>query len=146
MKPDSFYFSGLPPADTLSAYVFNPIISFTSIGFSMMKRKEPPIPPEKTETIRRKLIASLSESTLSAGELSVLAGIPEKDVHQHLQHIQKTIGTTGDFLIVQPAECKKCGFLFQKRTRLKKPSKCPVCRSSFIEEPLFAIRSRKKRE
>jgi hypothetical protein len=40
---------------------------------------------------------------------------------------------------VTPAECRKCGFVFQKREKLKKPGKCPICRSESIEEPLFGI-------
>lgn len=109
-----------------------------------MKGKDPPIPTEKTETVRRKIVDILSNRPLSAGEISSLAGISEKEVHQHLHHIQKTIEKRGKALIVEPAECKKCGFLFRKRSRLNKPGKCPVCRSSFIGEPRFSIRSRKK--
>ncbi|MBA3060962.1 MAG: transcriptional regulator, partial [Nitrospirae bacterium] len=39
-----------------------------------------------------------------------------------------------------PAECAKCSFVFRKRERLKKPGKCPICRSEFIQEPLFLIK------
>jgi hypothetical protein len=38
-----------------------------------------------------------------------------------------------------PAVCKKCGFVFAKREKLKRPGKCPVCRGESIREPRFTI-------
>jgi hypothetical protein len=33
----------------------------------------------------------------------------------------------------------KCGFIFRKRDRLKKPGRCPVCHGEHIQDPLFSI-------
>lgn len=82
---------------------------------------------------------------LSARELSQLAGISEKDVHQHLEHIRRTVSRGQQAFVIKPAACNTCGFQFRSRKRSKKPGKCPVCRSEYIEEPLFAIKMRKKR-
>lgn len=101
--------------------------------------REPPIPVEMQETVRREIIAFLEHRERSAKELSAEAGIPEKEVYSHLEHIRKTMSTTGRHLAITPAECKKCGFVFSKRERLKKPGKCPVCRGESIYEPLFSI-------
>jgi predicted Zn-ribbon and HTH transcriptional regulator len=44
--------------------------------------------------------------------------------------------------VVEPARCQVCGFVFKKRDRLTSPGRCPSCRSSRIEEPLFTIQKR----
>lgn len=106
-----------------------------------MKPKKPPIPPERHETIRRQIEAILEGDTLSARYISVEVGISEKDVYDHLEHIHKSVDREGGRLIVTPAECKECGFVFRKRERLKKPGKCPVCNSESIAEPMFTIAS-----
>ena len=105
----------------------------------MKKRpKEPFIPAERQETIRQKIISTLKDRTLSAREISADVGVSEKEVYEHLQHIQRT--QKRDYnLKISPAECRKCGFVFRKRERLKKPGKCPVCRSELIFDPLFSI-------
>ena len=105
------------------------------------KPRQPFVPVERNETIRQKIIALLESNTLSAKEMSVEIGISEKDVYGHLEHIRQTINKRNHSFIVTPAECKKCGFVFRKRERLKKPGRCPVCRNESIREPLFAIRS-----
>ena len=105
----------------------------------MGKERKPVIAPEMHETIRREILSRLREGPVSAKELSAGVGIPEKEVAGHLEHIRKTIAQSGLRLIVTPAECRKCGFLFAKRERLTKPGKCPVCKSESIHEPLFAV-------
>ena len=101
--------------------------------------KGPPIPAAVRDTSRRAIIAVLEEEERSARDLSSEIGISEKEVYSHLEHIRKTMSATGRHLAVTPAECKKCGFVFAKRERLKKPGKCPVCRGESIHEPLFSI-------
>ncbi|MCC7201088.1 MAG: transcriptional regulator [Nitrospirae bacterium] len=107
----------------------------------MQKPKEPLVPSERHETIRKQMIAILEGRTLSAREISGIVKIGEKEVYEHLEHIQRASRTNNYQLIVTPAECKKCDFVFRKRDRLKKPGKCPVCHSEAITGPLFSIRS-----
>jgi hypothetical protein len=64
-------------------------------------------------------------------------------VSGHLDHIRKSLATTGQQLLVMPAECKKCGFVFAKREKLKRPGKCPVCRGESIREPRFTIEEKR---
>jgi predicted Zn-ribbon and HTH transcriptional regulator len=68
-----------------------------------------------------------------------VAGIPEREVAGHLEHIKKTIAPSGHHLIIMSAECKKCGFVFAKRDKLTRPGKCPVCRGESIREPRYSI-------
>jgi len=96
-------------------------------------------PVERFETIRRYIMALLEEGTYSAKELSNIIRIPEKDICDHLEHLQRTFGKSRMRLDVVPAECRHCGFVFKKRGRLTKPGKCPTCRSIHIHSPLFHI-------
>jgi predicted Zn-ribbon and HTH transcriptional regulator len=105
------------------------------------KSKEPFIPVERRETIRQKIISLLEGKTLSAKDISADIRISEKEVYEHLEHIQRTINKGEHDFIIIPAECKKCGFVFRKRDKLKKPGKCPVCRSELIQEPFFSVRN-----
>jgi transcriptional regulator len=106
----------------------------------MKKRlKEPPVPVERTETLRREIISVLEGRPMSAKEISAGVRIPEKEVYFHLDHIQKTMTRKERRLVVTPASCLKCGFVFKKRERLTKPGRCPVCHGELVEEPLFSI-------
>jgi predicted Zn-ribbon and HTH transcriptional regulator len=101
-------------------------------------------PPVAHDTIRHELLVELEEGPLSAHELSGRISISEKDVYEHLTHIRATLHRSERHLVVQPAECAKCGFIFHKRERLTKPSKCPVCRGESIHEPLFSLAEKKQ--
>lgn len=102
------------------------------------KPKKPPVPAERYDTVRQEIISALTGQTLSAKEISPMVKASEKEVYSHLEHIQKTIKKE-HALIITPAECRKCGFVFIKRDRLRKPGKCPKCRSESIQQPLFSI-------
>jgi predicted Zn-ribbon and HTH transcriptional regulator len=106
------------------------------------KPKEPPIPSERHDTIRHEIMTVLEEQTLSAKEISGLVRISEKDVSEHLEHIERSAHKSGHHLTVMPAECLKCGFVFRKRERLKKPGRCPVCKGEKIQEPLFSMENK----
>lgn len=105
-----------------------------------MEPKKPRIPAEKTQSARRQITALLNEKPLSAKQISMSVGLPEKEVYPHLEHIRRTLQQKQLRLFISPAKCKKCGFVFKKREKLTRPSKCPVCRGEAIEEPVFAIR------
>ena len=109
----------------------------------MIKPKRPFVPAERHETIRRDIETLLEGKTMSARELSSEVGIREKEVYDHLEHIHKSFHHGGAHLVVTPAECEGCGFVFKKRDRLKKPGKCPVCSSESITAPLFRVETGK---
>jgi transcriptional regulator len=111
----------------------------TALAGATMKRsrpKPPPTPADRPDTLRREIVSVLSGGPLTAREISGLVGISEKDVLAHLEHVR--IALRGG-LLVTPAECMSCGFVFAKRERLKAPGKCPVCRSEHIAEPSFSL-------
>ncbi len=107
-----------------------------------MKTKpgKPFIPIDRGETIRKEIINVLREGTWSALDISGEVSISEKTVYEHLQHIQKSINKKEGTFVVVPSECRKCGFIFKKREKLKKPGKCPICRGESLTRPLFSIK------
>ncbi len=113
---------------------------FNEAGKENMKKeiKREQVPPSAPDTIRHELLSLLSERIFSAKELSGLIRISEKEVYDHLEHVRKSMHR-GSRLVVTPAECRKCGFVFSKRERLRKPGRCPVCRAESIRAPLFSI-------
>lgn len=103
-------------------------------------QKEATIPFERHETLRKEMISEMERGPLTAREISGIVRIPQKEVFEHLEHIQRTLSNKESSLLITPARCIQCGFIFKKRERLKDPGKCPVCRSQHIQEPLFSIR------
>ncbi|MGD0887106.1 MAG: transcriptional regulator [Thermodesulfovibrionales bacterium] len=102
------------------------------------KPREPVIPRERHETLRKEIIAILVGRTLSVKEISAEVRVSEKEVYEHLEHIRRT-QKRGHDLVITPAECRKCGFVFKKREKLQKPGRCPLCRNESIQEPVFSI-------
>lgn len=89
-------------------------------------------------TLRKNMIELLACGQWSAREISGRMQIPEKEVVYHLEHIQKTLKNR---FTIQPAVCLSCGFVFSKRTRIKSPGKCPICRNEHIQDPCFSAAS-----
>jgi predicted Zn-ribbon and HTH transcriptional regulator len=101
------------------------------------KIKKEIIPQERNETIRQELVRLLEGRELPVGILSKEVRLSEKEIYAHLEQIKRTSA-----LIIIPAECRDCGYVFAKRDRPKKPGKCPICKGTHIEQPLFSIASK----
>ena len=86
-------------------------------------------PPERGATVRAELEAELRKGPASARDLSGAVGIREKDVADHLEHVEHSARARGERLVVEPASCADCGFRFEGRTRLTRPGACPECRA-----------------
>ncbi len=97
------------------------------------------VPMDRHETVRKDITALLREGIQSAKDISADVRISEKEAYEHLLHIQKSINKKEGSFTVVPSECRKCGFKFKKREKLKKPGKCPICRSESLTAPLFSI-------
>ncbi len=92
-------------------------------------------------TRRQKIIKLLEERDYSVSELALLLDMrgkgSSKIILEDLRAISKTLKREGKVLLIQPARCRNCGFIF--KPEIKVPSKCPKCRSTWIEEPRFRI-------
>lgn len=94
------------------------------------------------QTLRQQMISLLSEEALSPRDLSQLLGVQEKEVYPHLSHIARSVASKGKDLIIMPCRCLECEYVFTNRKRFTKPSRCPRCRKSHIEQPRFLVKSR----
>ena len=98
---------------------------------------------EETRTTRQSISETLTAyGPLTAKDLSGMLGVSEKEVLDHLEHIRRSSRRGSYRLHIMPAECRKCGFVFETRTRFSKPGKCPQCRSTYIREPEFAMEAK----
>ncbi len=91
-------------------------------------------------SVRRMMIELLSVYELNAIEISQELSIREREVYDHLVHVQKTLTAQGKKLIVTPYKCVGCGYEFRKRTRLDRPGRCPVCKNGHIAMAMYRIR------
>ncbi|MGI5861043.1 MAG: transcriptional regulator [Myxococcales bacterium] len=96
-------------------------------------------PPERESTVRAALRRELERGPLTARELSSGVGIRERDVAGHLEHLSRSLEARGDKLVIQPASCLECGYLFRERKRFTTPGRCPRCGSERIEPPAFSV-------
>lgn len=97
-------------------------------------------------SIRQRIAKLLegAENPLKAEEIAYALGIDEQEVYSHLAHIAKSIRRLSGgckALLMVPPICKKCGYVFRDLDKPKKPSRCPRCRSEWLEPPRFIIRS-----
>ena len=95
-------------------------------------------------TRRQKIINLLEKKDYSISELAMMLDMrgkgSKKAIVEDLKAVAKIVRREGKVLLIQPAICRKCGFTF--RAEINIPSKCPRCRSQWIEEPRFRIKVR----
>jgi len=91
------------------------------------------------KTLRKEMMTLLSDNEMSAKEISSAVGIGEKEVYTHLNHIERSVKRQRKKLIITPAECLGCGYVFEKRKRFTGPSRCPICKSEHIRNPMYRI-------
>ncbi|WP_457754675.1 transcriptional regulator [Thermococcus sp.] len=95
-------------------------------------------------TRRQRIIKLLEERDYSVSELATMLDMrgkgSKKAVLEDLKAVAKIVRREGKVLLIQPAICRKCGFVF--RAEINIPSKCPKCKSQWIEEPRFKIEMR----
>ncbi len=65
-------------------------------------------------------------------------GLERGEIDADLAHVIRSAKAAGCRVVVEPARCRKCGFVFDE-SKLTKPGKCPECRSTWLYEPLISI-------
>ena len=65
-------------------------------------------------------------------------GLDRRDAEDDLRHAIRSARAAGHRVVVEPARCKQCGFLFDE-DKLSKPGKCPSCRGTRIFEAQIRI-------
>jgi predicted Zn-ribbon and HTH transcriptional regulator len=89
---------------------------------------------EARAMFRKALLELLIDRPRRLTELGQLLDVKPKDVAEHLQHLLRSIKHDGYRAVIEPAECRHCGFEFGK-DKLIKPGKCPKCQHTWISEP-----------
>ena len=74
-------------------------------------------------TIRQKIITLLCEAEMSAREISGEVGISEKEIYEHLSHIARSVASQNKTVIINPAKCLGCGYVFEDRRRFTRPGR-----------------------
>lgn len=77
-------------------------------------------------TLRKTLLEMLAEPR-TASSLARELGLERGDIDEELRHLIRSARAAGHAVVVEPARCKACGFLFSE-DKLDKPGKCPACR------------------
>jgi predicted Zn-ribbon and HTH transcriptional regulator len=89
-------------------------------------------------TLRKQLMDVLSREPRSVSSLAREMGLSRGDVEDALRHMLRSARAAGHRIIVVPAQCRSCGFVFDD-DRLTRPGKCPACRNSRIHEPQIGV-------
>jgi hypothetical protein len=78
---------------------------------------------------------------MSLSQIAREVGESPRDVAEALGHLVRSLRHTDQELVIDPAECRRCGFEF-RTDKFSRPSKCPQCRGTWIAEPLFSVCAR----
>ena len=89
---------------------------------------------------RDELERLLRQGPHSLRELADRLELPIHVVNDHVEHLQRSLRHRGGRLHLHPARCRHCGFTFTQH-RFTRPSRCPRCRSTWIEPPRLEITS-----
>jgi len=95
---------------------------------------------DNRQTIRQEIIDLLNSEELTIRDLSQTVSLQEKEIVDHLGHIERSLQRQGKKLMISPYTCLTCGFVFEKRTRFTKPGRCPSCKNSHIQVAQFYIK------
>lgn len=104
------------------------------------KKSSDRAPAARGDTIRGALRDALRAHPVTARELSSLVGVTEKDIAHHLEHLERSLRHADERLVIEPARCQNCQFVFRKRSKLTRPSSCPQCGAERIEAPMFSVK------
>lgn len=107
---------------------------------SVREPKGEMIPPGANATPRQRIVGELERGVMTTRDLSQRLGLSEKEVAGHLEHVVKSLKPPRR-LVITPASCHQCGFVFRSRARhrFSTPSRCPRCRHEGISPPLFRV-------
>jgi len=89
-------------------------------------------------TLRKQLLEVLSREPRSVSRLAGELGLSRGDVEDALRHMIRSARAAGHRIVVVPAKCRSCGFMFDE-AKLTKPGKCPECRNTRIFEPQISV-------
>ena len=75
---------------------------------------------------------------MSLSQIARAVGEQPKEITDALTHLSKSLKHTEYEFVIDPAECRRCGFEF-RTDKFNRPSKCPNCKGTWIAEPLLSL-------
>ena len=93
----------------------------------------------RQQTVRQQVIDLLRHGDMTVRDLSQAVSITEKDVFEHLAHIDRSLKIHGEKLTGIPYTCLNCGFQFDQRKKYNRPGRCPHCKKSHLQPAVYRI-------
>ncbi|MBI2572061.1 MAG: transcriptional regulator [Candidatus Schekmanbacteria bacterium] len=90
---------------------------------------------EERRTRRQELTDYLRHGPTPLRELAAAIKAGLRETVEELEHVARSLRP--ERINIQAASCQTCDFVFRERRRFTTPSRCPLCKSQRINEPLF---------
>ena len=136
-------------------FLINLLINF-SIKYTIKNKFKNSVIILNIMTRRQQIIEILQQNKQTAQQLANYFQTTLKEIIEDLQHIEMSVNRKAisehaqkpkvfdksikpKKLKINSAYCKKCNFVFRERSKISKPSKCPRCKSEWIEAQMFSI-------
>jgi len=87
---------------------------------------------------RKDLIELLLGNPMSVTQIARSVDESPAQIADDLSHLLRSLKHTQYKAAIEQARCRACGFEFSA-DKLKKPSKCPECHSTWVQEPKIGI-------
>jgi predicted Zn-ribbon and HTH transcriptional regulator len=92
---------------------------------------------------RKDLIDLLHANPMTVTQIARHVRESPGDVADDIEHLLLSLRHTDYSAVVVPARCRKCGFEFGEH-KLRRPSKCPECKSTWLTEARVGIERKVK--
>jgi predicted Zn-ribbon and HTH transcriptional regulator len=87
---------------------------------------------------RKQLLELLTHEPRSVSRLARELGLSRADVEDDLRHMIRSARAAGHRVLIVPARCRSCDFVFGEE-KLAKPGRCPSCKGSRIFEAQISV-------
>jgi predicted Zn-ribbon and HTH transcriptional regulator len=87
---------------------------------------------------RKDLLDLLLNGPMTITQIARQVREPPAQIADDFAHLLRSLKHTSYRAAIEPAQCRSCGFQFSP-DKLRKPSRCPTCRSTWLLEPKIAI-------
>ena len=87
---------------------------------------------------RKDLLKALSATPRSVSSIARELKLNRAEIEEDFRHLIRSARASGHRIVVQPARCRRCGYVFSEE-KLTKPGKCPACRGTWLYEPQISV-------
>lgn len=90
---------------------------------------------------RKDLIELLLGNPMTVSQIARRMDETPSQIADDLNHLFRSLKHTEYKTVIDAARCRACGFAFSEQ-KLSKPSKCPECHSTWLQEPKISIQKK----